>query len=224
MNNLKSFLAKFVFALLLTISFGILINQNTVNADTSTKYLDKFDTQTYCEDLHQVEFSFVKVLNFKTNRSDITVNSLLKFVYPNKSDKELSTASASIKDGVRYAKSLGVEIEWTDSDSNGVDYDKIKTSIDKDNPVILVLKPKVENWTEPYIMIDALGYMFSLPDGKNPNIAPAKMIMSWCAKQGISIFLSNQMTPQSQDLQVMDFNNPGKNQRDCRLLGYLTIK
>lgn len=224
MNNLKSFFVKCSLTLLLALSFGILSNPNMVSADTSNKYLDKFDTQTYCEDLHQVEFSFVKLLNFKTNRSDITVNSLLKFVYPNKSDKELSTASASIKDGVQYAKSLGVEIEWTDSDSNGIDYDKIKTSIDKDNPVILVLKPKVENWTEPYIMIDALGYMFSLPDSKNPNIAPAKMIMSWCAKQGISIFLSNQMTPQSQDLQVMDFNNPGKNQRDCKLLGYLTIK
>ena len=82
-----------------------------VNAAPEMKSLTNFETNDQHYDLQGIEHSFAKVLNFKTIRKDITAKTILKFVYPKKTDKEFNNASVSIKDCIRYATSIGVNME-----------------------------------------------------------------------------------------------------------------
>ncbi|MDH5040310.1 hypothetical protein QFL00_03415 [Enterococcus faecalis] len=93
------------------------------------------------------------MLNFKTNRKDITAKTILKFIYPKKIDNELNNASASIKDCIRYATSIGVNMEWLDATKNELNFNQVKSEIDKDYPVLLCYKPNKTNWMEPYFII-----------------------------------------------------------------------
>lgn len=60
-----------------------------VNAAPEMKSLANFETNDQHYDLQGIEHSFAKVLNFKTNRKDITAKTILKFVYPKRQTKNL---------------------------------------------------------------------------------------------------------------------------------------
>ena len=110
---------------------------------------------------------FAKVLNFKTSRKDITAKTILKFVYLKKTDNELNNASASIKDCIRYATSIGVNMEQLDAMKNELDFNQVKSEIDKDHPVLLCYKPNKTDLMEPYLLAVAHGYVYVAPDGQN---------------------------------------------------------
>lgn len=138
-----------------------------VNAAPEMKSLANFETNDQHYDLQGIEHSFAKVLNFKTNRKDITAKTILKFVYPKKTDKEFNNASVSIKDCIRYATSIGVNMEWLDATKNELNFNQVKSELDKDHPVLLCYKPNKTDWMEPYLLAVAHGYVYVAPDGQN---------------------------------------------------------
>lgn len=124
-------------------------NATEVYAVPEMKRLEGFDSNKQYNDLQGIEHTFTEALRYKTKRNDISEKSLLKYVYPNKTDAQLNAASASIKDCINYAASLGVPMSWVDSDSHGIDFQIFKKEVDKGNPSIICFKPKVPDWREP---------------------------------------------------------------------------
>ncbi len=113
------------------------------------KSLANFETNDQHYDLQGIEHSFAKVLNFKTNRKDITAKNDTKICISKKTDKEFNNASVSIKDCIRYATSIGVNMEWLDATKNELNFNQVKSELDKDHPVLLCYKPNKTDWMEP---------------------------------------------------------------------------
>lgn len=185
------------------------------------KSLANFETNDQHYDLQGIEHSFAKVLNFKTNRKDITAKTILKFVYPKKTDKEFNNASVSIKDCIRYATSIGVNMEWLDATKNELNFNQVKSELDKDHPVLLCYKPNKTDWMEPYLLAVAHGYVYVAPDGENIK----EPFMS------TSIWMSNYIYPSSlttltnkNKLTVTDFSVNNTPQKDYTFIGMIILK
>lgn len=192
-----------------------------VNAAPEMKSLANFETNDQHYDLQGIEHSFAKVLNFKTNRKDITAKTILKFVYPKKTDKEFNNASVSIKDCIRYATSIGVNMEWLDATKNELNFNQVKSELDKDHPVLLCYKPNKTDWMEPYLLAVAHGYVYVAPDGQNTK----EPFMS------TSIWMSNYIYPSSlttltnkNKLTVTDFSVNNTPQKDYTFIGMIILK
>ncbi|WP_152680628.1 hypothetical protein [Enterococcus faecalis] len=181
------------------------------------KSLEGFNSLEKYDDLQGTEHAFAKVLNYKTKRTDITAKSILKYVYPTRRDKELENSSASIKDCMRYAESLGVTMQWNDETT--IKYDNIKQQIDSLNPVLLCFKPDKFDWMEPYLLTVAYGYVYVEGDGQvNKNFMMA------------SIWNSKYITPTTinvnsnvNNLRVTDFSTNGNPQKDYSYIGSITL-
>lgn len=50
---------------------------------------------------------------------------------------------------------------------NELDFNQVKSEIDKDHPVLLCYKPNKNDWMEPYLLAVAHGYVYVAPDGQN---------------------------------------------------------
>jgi len=193
----------------------------TVNAAPEMKNLANFETNDQHYDLQGIEHSFAKVLNFKTNRKDISAKTLLKFVYPKKTDKELTNASASIKNCIRYATSIGVNMEWIDATKNELNFNQIKTEIDKDHPVLLCYQPNKADWMEPYLLVVAHGYVYVAPDGKNIK----ESFMSTGIWMSNYVYPSNITTLSNKtNLMVIDFSVNNTPQKDYTFIGMIILK
>ncbi|EHV2922780.1 hypothetical protein HRE30_12445 [Enterococcus faecalis] len=195
-----------------------ILNVTEASAAPEMKRLEGFDSSKQYNDLQGIEHTFVEALKYKTKRSDISEKSLLKYVYPSKTDTQLQTASASIKDCISYATSLGVQMNWVDANSEGIDFQILKKEIDKGNPSILCFKPKVPDWREPYLLALVHGYIFVEADGvslKDPF-------------QSLSIWTSNYIYPttinvkeKTNSITMTDFSTNNNPEREYLHYGYI---
>lgn len=209
-----TFLKIFILTTVLTFFLGY-GGQTFAASAPQIKSLEGFNSLEKYDDLQGTEHVFAKVLNYKTKRTDISAKSILKFVYPKKTDKELNNSSASIKDCIRYAQSLGINMQW--KDESVINYDAIKQQIDKQQPIFLCFKPNKADWMEPYLLTVAYGYVFV----KGQTNKDFKMASIWNARYLTPTSIN--INTNSTSLKVTDFSMNGNPQKDYTYIESITL-
>ncbi len=199
---------------MVTLSIG-----RVAEAGMRTNKLPNFDTSVQFNGLQGVETAFAKTLTYKTGKN-ILVGDILKYIYPNKSQEQLKNASASIKDCINYAKSIGVDMAWVDKDNQLMNYKLIEDSISKNNPIIVSFKPIKTEWVEPRLLGVATGYMYLEADGINIK-EPINNIVFWFYNIENYIFTSQSA---GNKIIIKDPFNPGYvPDKECSVEGYIVF-
>lgn len=158
----KQWLNKnFILSTLLLVSFFLIVNNKTVQADFVPPEVETVVIPEYNQPFNKVftvqatPLSVVNVLNFVEGSTSRQVNQLLKYTYPSYSDSQLKSVTANLEQSNKFLTSQGYKTKISTGPLNMV---ALKEELSNRRPVIAYLSANGNYWIEQETAVIIYGY------------------------------------------------------------------